>query len=128
MFFGYLSLALALPVFIFSSNDYFRSAWLGIRKGYLNIDVPISLGILVLFSWSCFEIISVTVIGKAPRIVAGERLVDIAEALHLSIKTVSTHKTRILEKLRLDSTAALIRFGLEHQIGNAELGAASERG
>lgn len=62
------------------------------------------------------------------RIVAGERLVDIAEALHLSIKTVSTHKTRILEKLRLDSTAALIRFGLEHQIGNAELGAASERG
>ena len=62
------------------------------------------------------------------RIVAGERLVDIAEALHLSIKTVSTHKTRILEKLRLDSTAALIRFGLEHQIGNAELGTAPERG
>jgi DNA-binding NarL/FixJ family response regulator len=62
------------------------------------------------------------------RIVAGERLVDIAEALHLSIKTVSTHKTRILEKLRLDSTAALIRFGLEHQIGKAELGAAPERG
>ena len=62
------------------------------------------------------------------RIVAGERLVDIAEALHLSIKTVSTHKTRILEKLQLDSTAALIRFGLEHQIGNAELGTAPERG
>ena len=62
------------------------------------------------------------------RIVAGERMVDIAEALHLSIKTVSTHKTRILEKLQLDSTAALIRFGLEHQIGNAELGAAAERG
>lgn len=60
MFFGYLSLALALPVFIFSAYDYFRSAWLGIRKGHLNIDVPISLGILVLFSWSCFEIISGT--------------------------------------------------------------------
>lgn len=48
------------------------------------------------------------------RIVAGERLVDIAEALHLSIKTISTHKTHILEKLQLDSTASLIRFGLEH--------------
>jgi len=54
------------------------------------------------------------------RIVAGERMVDIADALHLSIKTVSTHKTRILEKLQLDSTAALIRFGLEHQLDRAE--------
>ncbi len=60
LFFGYLSLALALPVFIFSANDYFRSAWLGLRKGFLNIDLPISLGILVLFTWSCFEIISGT--------------------------------------------------------------------
>ena len=57
------------------------------------------------------------------RIVAGERLVDIAESLHLSIKTVSTHKTRILEKLQLDSTAALIRFGLEHQLDKADPGA-----
>jgi DNA-binding NarL/FixJ family response regulator len=62
------------------------------------------------------------------RIVAGERLIDIAEALHLSIKTVSTHKTRILDKLQLDSTAALIRFGLEHQIGKAELGATAAGG
>lgn len=50
------------------------------------------------------------------RIVAGERLTDIAEALHLSIKTVSTHKTRIQEKLQLPNTASLIRYGLEHQI------------
>ena len=47
------------------------------------------------------------------RIVAGQRLVDIANALQLSIKTVSTHKTRILDKLKLDSTAALIRYGME---------------
>ena len=52
------------------------------------------------------------------RIVSGQRPVDIADALHLSIKTVSTHKKRIQEKLRLDSTAALIRFGLEHRLGN----------
>jgi DNA-binding NarL/FixJ family response regulator len=50
------------------------------------------------------------------RIVAGERLTDIAEALHLSVKTVSTHKTRIQEKLQLPSMAALIRYGLEHQL------------
>lgn len=47
------------------------------------------------------------------RIVAGHRLTDIASTLHLSIKTVSTHKKRIQDKLHLDSTAALIRYGLE---------------
>ena len=49
------------------------------------------------------------------RIVAGERPTEIAEALHLSVKTVSTHKTRIQDKLQLPNTAALIRYGLEHQ-------------
>lgn len=52
------------------------------------------------------------------RIVNGQRPVDIADALHLSIKTISTHKKRIQEKLKLDSTAALIRFGLEHRVGS----------
>ena len=54
------------------------------------------------------------------RIVAGERLTDIAEALHLSIKTVSTHKSRIQEKLQLPNTAALIRYGLEHRLGGPD--------
>ena len=55
------------------------------------------------------------------RIVRGQKLIDIAQDLHLSIKTVSTHKTHILEKLCLDSTAALIRFGLEHHVGSSPL-------
>lgn len=46
------------------------------------------------------------------RIVAGRRLTEIADELHLSVKTVSTHKTRIQEKLQLPSTAALIRYGM----------------
>ena len=52
------------------------------------------------------------------RIVAGERLTDIGQSLHLSIKTVSSHKTRIQQKLGLPSTAALIRYGLEHGLGS----------
>jgi len=52
------------------------------------------------------------------RIVAGQRPTDIALDLHLSIKTVSTHKARILDKLQLSSTAALIRYGLEHRLGS----------
>lgn len=50
------------------------------------------------------------------RIVAGQRATDIATALHLSVKTISTHKTRIMEKLQLTSTAALIRYGMEHRL------------
>jgi len=58
------------------------------------------------------------------RIVAGQRLTDIAEALNLSVKTVSTHKARIQDKLDLPSMAAIIRYGIEHGIGDA---VASER-
>ena len=41
---------------------------------------------------------------------------EIAERLHLSVKTVSTHKARILEKMRLGSTAELVRYALEHAL------------
>ncbi|KQW37695.1 response regulator transcription factor [Rhizobacter sp. Root404] len=50
------------------------------------------------------------------RLVAGQRLTEIADALHLSVKTVSAHKTRIQEKLQLPSMAALIRYGMEQQL------------
>lgn len=56
------------------------------------------------------------------RIVVGERLTDIGTSLHLSVKTVSTHKARILEKLGLPNTAALIRFGLEQQLDLGDSG------
>jgi len=52
------------------------------------------------------------------RIVAGERMTDIAEALYLSVKTVSTHKRRIQDKLRLPTTAALIRYGMENGLAS----------
>lgn len=56
------------------------------------------------------------------RLVAGHRPGDIAQALHLSAKTVSSHKARILQKLDLPTTAALIRYGIEHGLGLDESG------
>jgi DNA-binding NarL/FixJ family response regulator len=56
------------------------------------------------------------------RIVGGQRLKDIARALNLSIKTVSTHKTRIQEKLQLPTTAALIRYGMEQGLAGSRVG------
>ena len=48
------------------------------------------------------------------RLVVGQSPGEIAQALHLSVKTVSSHKIRIQEKLQLSSMAALVRYGLEH--------------
>jgi DNA-binding NarL/FixJ family response regulator len=48
------------------------------------------------------------------QIVAGSGLTEIAERLNLSVKTVSTHKTRILQKMDLQGTAELVRYAIEH--------------
>jgi DNA-binding NarL/FixJ family response regulator len=46
------------------------------------------------------------------RLVAGHRPSEIAHNLHLSIKTISSHKAHILAKLELDSIAALVRYAI----------------
>ncbi len=46
----------------------------------------------------------------------GKSGTEIADILSLSIKTVSTYRTRMLEKLNLTTTAALIRFALDHKL------------
>ena len=47
---------------------------------------------------------------------AGESLTDIAQRLHLSVKTVSTHKTHVLEKMKLGSLAELVRYAVSHRL------------
>jgi DNA-binding NarL/FixJ family response regulator len=47
-------------------------------------------------------------------IAAGESLVKIAETLHLSPNTVTTYRTRILEKMGMTSNAELTRYALEN--------------
>ncbi|MBI3123995.1 MAG: heavy metal translocating P-type ATPase metal-binding domain-containing protein [Ignavibacteriales bacterium] len=54
--FAVLNIILSLPVFFYSSSDYFISAWKGLRKQIVNIDVPLALGILVLFLRSLIDI------------------------------------------------------------------------
>jgi two-component system invasion response regulator UvrY len=48
------------------------------------------------------------------RLAGGESVTEIAQALHLSVKTVSTYRTRVLEKLHLATNADLIRYCLQH--------------
>lgn len=52
-------------------------------------------------------------------LVAGTNVTAIADTLVLSVKTVSTHKARILQKMQMSSSAELIHYAIEH--GLAEL-------
>lgn len=54
--FRWLMFSFSLPVVFYSGKDYFISAYKGLRSGILNIDVPIALGIFVLFIRSTAEI------------------------------------------------------------------------
>jgi Cu+-exporting ATPase len=58
--FPMLSLVLALPVFFYSAGLYFVSAYRGLRRRIVNIDLPIALGIAVLFGRSLAEILMET--------------------------------------------------------------------
>ncbi len=59
-FFGYMNLAFGLPVLLYSASDYFKSAWISLKQKRLNLDVPLALGIFVLFFRSAIEIITQT--------------------------------------------------------------------
>jgi Cu+-exporting ATPase len=55
--FHWLIFAFSLPVVFYSGKDYFVSAYKGLRSGILNINVPIAIGILVLFLRSTLDIL-----------------------------------------------------------------------
>jgi DNA-binding NarL/FixJ family response regulator len=49
-------------------------------------------------------------------IAGGKSITDIAERLNLSVKTVSTHKSNILQKMNMTTQAELIRYALTHRL------------
>lgn len=56
--FRWLMFAFSVPVVFYAARDYFTSAYKGLRSGFLNIDVPIALGISVLFLRSTYDIVT----------------------------------------------------------------------
>lgn len=54
--FRWLMFGFSLPVVLYSARDYFISAYKGLRSKILNIDIPIALGIFVLFLRSTLDI------------------------------------------------------------------------
>jgi DNA-binding NarL/FixJ family response regulator len=49
-------------------------------------------------------------------IASGKTNTQIAEELHLSATTVSTYRARILEKMRMENNAELMRYALQNRL------------
>ena len=57
-FFRFLMFLFATPVVFYSASDYFKSAWFGLKNKIINIDVPIVLGVIVLYGRSIYEVLT----------------------------------------------------------------------
>jgi DNA-binding NarL/FixJ family response regulator len=51
------------------------------------------------------------------QLVAGASVTEIAAALKLSVKTVSTHKANLMQKLAIDNPSDLVRYAIRHGLG-----------
>jgi Cu2+-exporting ATPase len=56
--FHWLSMFIALPALAYSGRIFFRSGWRALRHGRTNMDVPISLGVLLAFGMSVYETVT----------------------------------------------------------------------
>ncbi len=49
-------------------------------------------------------------------LISGKGITEIANDLSVSVKTISTHKTRIMAKMKLASLSELIRYAIDHDL------------
>lgn len=134
-----------MPVLIFSmhpEDDLAIPAFTAGASGYLNKDSPpeqILLAIQTVAAGATYASPALTRRLLAGTVSAGKRqaheslsrremevmlllsqgipLTKIGEQLFLSVKTVSTYRGRVLEKLKVSSNAELTRYVLEHKLG-----------
>ncbi|MCB1429144.1 MAG: cadmium-translocating P-type ATPase [Nitratireductor sp.] len=56
--FHWISALIALPAIVFAGAPFFRPAWAALRQGSLNMDVPISLAVILAAAMSLYETIN----------------------------------------------------------------------
>ena len=71
---------------------------------FLNIDKPLH----ELLSDREYQVFSMIATGKS--------LTEIGNELSLSVKTISTHRTRILDKMKMKRNAELIHYAIQHEL------------
>lgn len=60
LMFRSLNLILSIPVLLYSSIPFYKSAWGSLKHKYLNIDAPIALAIIMTFGRSVYEVVTQT--------------------------------------------------------------------
>lgn len=56
IYFQAISLILSIPVIVYAAQEFFITAWKGIKNKYINIDLPVSIAILITFGRSMYDI------------------------------------------------------------------------
>ena len=59
-YFQWIILGLIVPVMTYSSTEFYKLAWGGLKQRYLNIDLPIVLAMIITFSRSIYEVFTHT--------------------------------------------------------------------
>ena len=53
-------------------------------------------------------------------LVSGEAVSEVAHKLNLSVKTVSTHKANLMQKMGLHNASDLVRYAIKHELGDPD--------
>jgi len=91
-FFGFISILLSLPVFFYSASDYFITSYKHLKRKIVSIEIPIAIGILALWLWSLWEIVSGT----------GPGFMDSLAGLLFFLLTGKWYQQRTYEALSFD--------------------------
>ena len=118
--FHWISAAIALPAIAFSGVPFFRNAWVALRHGRLNMDVPITLAIVLAVATSLWE-----------TMLSGEHAyfdAAIALTFFLLAGRYLDHRTRAIARSAAEELTALevpratrLRDGVEDTVSVAEL-------
>ena len=92
--FDILNLALATPVLLYSGADYFRNVWHAMRSRTMTLDVPIAIGLAVLFARSAFEVVT----GR------GEGFMDSFTGLVFFLLIGRLFQLKVFERIAFDRT------------------------
>ena len=108
--FNTLNLVFALPVLLYSAAPYFESAWQAARARVMTLDVPVALGLAVLFSRSIADITS----GK------GEGFFDSFSGLVFFLLIGRLFQQKTFEQIAFDRTVrSFLPLSIRVQRGDA---------
>lgn len=78
------------------------------------LDKKLASGLGAAAGWPLHEVLSGREFEVVRMLAAGKTVSQIAEELHLSVTTVSTYRTRVMEKMNMSTTAELMHYALHN--------------